>query len=193
MTTGELIRDARKKKGLTQKELGDLLGITAVGIAQWENGFRNPRLDTRQKLAKALDIDVTTLMSDTEKEDYFGLFGTEEERIQLVLTEIKKRITAKAEEFEIYGGVVTPETRRKWALELVKDLAPKYYVSAEKVRQESGMNSFDEKPTSTESSNSPLQVTDKILALLDTMNPAGRKAVLRHVQELSQIPNYKKV
>ena len=70
MSIGKLIRDARKKKGLTQKELGERLGISDVSVAQWENGLRNPRLETRQKLAKALDMDVTALMSDNEKQDY---------------------------------------------------------------------------------------------------------------------------
>ena len=90
MTTGELIREARKKKGLTQRELGELLGMSDVGVAQWEKGLRNPRLETRQRIAKALDIDITALMSDSEREDYFDLFGTEQERIQLALGEIKR-------------------------------------------------------------------------------------------------------
>ena len=56
MTTGELIKDARKKAGLTQKELGEKLGISYQTIAQWENNLRNPKQETLQRIANALNI-----------------------------------------------------------------------------------------------------------------------------------------
>lgn len=34
--TGELIKSARIKKGYTQVELGDLLGVTNKAISRWE-------------------------------------------------------------------------------------------------------------------------------------------------------------
>ena len=115
MTTGELIREARKKKGLTQRELGELLGMSDVGVAQWEKGLRNPRLETRQRIAKALDIDVTALMSDSEKEDYFDLFGTDAERVGFALVKLKERMEVKVRELREYGGIATPARRRAWA------------------------------------------------------------------------------
>ena len=111
MTTGELIREARKKKGLTQRELGELLGMSDVGVAQWEKGLRNPRLETRQRIAKALDIDVTALMSDSEKEDYFDLFGTDAERVGFALVKLKERMEVKVRELREYGGIATPARR----------------------------------------------------------------------------------
>lgn len=36
--TGELIRNARIKKGYTQVELGDLIGVTNKAIFRWEKG-----------------------------------------------------------------------------------------------------------------------------------------------------------
>lgn len=138
MTTGELIREARKKKGLTQRELGELLGMSDVGVAQWEKGLRNPRLETRQRIAKALDIDITALMSDSEREDYFDLFGTEQERIQLALGEIKRGILSKTEEAQEYGGIVTQEKRRQWSLKLAREAADKYYVSEEAILKRLG-------------------------------------------------------
>ena len=128
MTTGELIREARKKKGLTQRELGELLGMSDVGVAQWEKGLRNPRLETRQRIAKALDIDVTALMSDSEKEDYFDLFGTDAERVGFALVKLKERMEVKVRELREYGGIATPARRRAWALELAKELAENYHV-----------------------------------------------------------------
>lgn len=62
MSTGQLIKIARKKAGLTQKELGEKLNISYVNISQLENGQRSPGLDTVQKIAAALQIDPYSLM-----------------------------------------------------------------------------------------------------------------------------------
>lgn len=198
MTTGELIRDARKKKGLTQKELGERLGISDVSIAQWENGLRNPRLETRQKLAKALDMDVTALMSDNEKQDCFSMFGSDSERVDLALMELKKQIEAKANNLREYGGIATPARRRSWALELARDLAEKYHVPERSILKKIGL---DDLPTETEIDLQlqdddmvvdENQIADDIIRLIMGMNSSGCKAALRHIQELSKIPDYKR-
>ncbi|MCI8582706.1 MAG: helix-turn-helix transcriptional regulator [Dorea sp.] len=61
MNTGEKIKLARKRAGLTQKELGEKLGITYQQIGQYENGKRQPKLETLNKIADALDADVWNL------------------------------------------------------------------------------------------------------------------------------------
>ena len=35
---GELIRDSRKEKGLTQKDVANKLGITDRAVSKWERG-----------------------------------------------------------------------------------------------------------------------------------------------------------
>lgn len=62
MTTGERIRQARKNAGLTQAELAHKLGISAAGIAQWENDLRNPKIETVKKIADALGVEAWTLV-----------------------------------------------------------------------------------------------------------------------------------
>lgn len=63
MTTGELIRAARKKAGLTQKELGSKLGVSGAMIAQYETGVRTPKVDTMQKIAEPLGVSWVDLYS----------------------------------------------------------------------------------------------------------------------------------
>lgn len=199
MTTGELIREARKKKGLTQRELGELLGMSDVGVAQWEKGLRNPRLETRQRIAKALDIDVTALMSDSEKEDYFDLFGTDAERVGFALVKLKERMEVKVRELREYGGIATPARRRAWALELAKELAENYHVKEESILKEIGLDDLPEEPIAEISLADDYQevgenqIADSIVHLLMSMNSTGCKAALRHIQELSKIPDYKRV
>lgn len=64
MTTGQRIKTARKKEGLTQKELGEKLGITYQTVAQWENNLRNPKRETLQRIASALGVPILDLTDD---------------------------------------------------------------------------------------------------------------------------------
>lgn len=57
MEIGELIKKARIDKGLTQEELGKLVGVQKSAIAKYENGrVVNIKRSTLQKLAEALDL-----------------------------------------------------------------------------------------------------------------------------------------
>lgn len=55
---GALIRHLRTDAGLSQRELGELVGTTQSAIARLENGQTEPRLTTLAKLATALDSDL---------------------------------------------------------------------------------------------------------------------------------------
>ena len=55
---GNLIKEARKSKGLTQKELGEKLGIGESRVSKYESGKENPTLATLQKIADALGVDL---------------------------------------------------------------------------------------------------------------------------------------
>lgn len=48
--------DARKKSGLTQKELSSRTGIAQGDISKLENGNGNPSIKTLQKLAEAMNM-----------------------------------------------------------------------------------------------------------------------------------------
>lgn len=65
MTTGQRIKAARKAAGLTQKELGKKLGVAYQTFAQWENDLRNPKMETLERIADALDISVDYLLKGT--------------------------------------------------------------------------------------------------------------------------------
>ena len=56
MNTGERIKTARKQAGLTQKELGEALGVSFQAVAQWETGRRVPKVETLQRIGEALGV-----------------------------------------------------------------------------------------------------------------------------------------
>lgn len=56
MTVGERVKAARKQAGMTQGELAERLGISYVGVSQWESGRRNPKGSTLERIAEVLDV-----------------------------------------------------------------------------------------------------------------------------------------
>ena len=61
--TGALIRELRKEKGLTQKELAQRLHVTDRAVSKWERGLCAPDIALLEPLAQALDATVLELIS----------------------------------------------------------------------------------------------------------------------------------
>jgi predicted transcriptional regulator len=53
------VAERRLAKGLSQRELAELVGTTQSAIARLERGGRPPRIDTLLNIAEALDCDLT--------------------------------------------------------------------------------------------------------------------------------------
>jgi transcriptional regulator with XRE-family HTH domain len=60
------IREARLKRGVTQTELSKRTDIHRNTIINFETGRRDPRVKDLRKIAKALNVSVKELISDTE-------------------------------------------------------------------------------------------------------------------------------
>jgi DNA-binding XRE family transcriptional regulator len=52
------VAEQRIAKGLSQRELAELVGTTQSAIARLERGGRPPRIDTLLNIAEALDCDL---------------------------------------------------------------------------------------------------------------------------------------
>lgn len=71
---GKLIKDARLAKGLTQEELGKLVGVQKSAIAKYENGrVVNIKRSTLQGLAKALDLKGSDLIMESNPKEAASL------------------------------------------------------------------------------------------------------------------------
>jgi predicted transcriptional regulator len=58
-TIADQVAERRLAKGLSQRELAELVGTTQSAIARLERGGRPPRIDTLLNIAEALDCDLT--------------------------------------------------------------------------------------------------------------------------------------
>lgn len=83
MNIGEKIKEFRQKRGLSQKQLGELCGMADSAIRRYENGRAKPKLETLERIIEALDLSTAET-----KEIYlsscssFGAFWDDDERKQ---------------------------------------------------------------------------------------------------------------
>ena len=61
--TGALIRELRREKGITQKQLADALHVTDKAVSKWERGICAPDLALLEPLANELGCTILELIS----------------------------------------------------------------------------------------------------------------------------------
>lgn len=93
------IKIARLETGLTQIEVAEKLGVAQAQYARWENGGRNPKDETVEKLAEIFDTSFEILKGrDDGLEEIVSLLRkyklTEEQKCSLLIT-IKNELDKK--------------------------------------------------------------------------------------------------
>lgn len=59
---GARLQSLRQEQKISQEKLAELSGLHRTYISSLERGTRNPTLTTLQKIAKALDVEISYLM-----------------------------------------------------------------------------------------------------------------------------------
>ncbi len=62
MIIGSRLKDARKQRGLTQSELGDLIGVGKSAVCCYEKETRNPTLESIVELMHVLGVSADYLL-----------------------------------------------------------------------------------------------------------------------------------
>lgn len=66
---GARLKQLREQRGLSQKQLADVAGLSQRAVSHWEQGLRQPTWDAVQALCDALGVDCEAFReerSDTE-------------------------------------------------------------------------------------------------------------------------------
>lgn len=63
MVSGDLIREARLRAGLTQAELGERIGKPQSVIARWERGDVTPSLETLRPVIRGCGLELSFHLS----------------------------------------------------------------------------------------------------------------------------------
>lgn len=81
---GKRVRELRVKKGLSQQELGNAIGVTKVSVCGYESGCRIPNLEKLAKLADTLETTTDFLLgreivvNNEENKTYIGSVSYED-------------------------------------------------------------------------------------------------------------------
>ena len=59
---GKILKMLREEKNISQRKLGDDLGVVNQTISFWETGSREPDLDTLIEIAEYFDVNVDYLL-----------------------------------------------------------------------------------------------------------------------------------
>ncbi len=63
---GKIIKDLRLEEGISQRELGNRLNVCNQTVSFWENGQREPDLDTLLKIAKYFQVSTDYLLGNED-------------------------------------------------------------------------------------------------------------------------------
>ncbi len=69
MLSGDLIREARRRAGLSQAELGARVGTAQAGIARWESGRTASSFENVRRLVRACGFDLEVALVPYDDSD----------------------------------------------------------------------------------------------------------------------------
>jgi predicted nucleotidyltransferase/DNA-binding XRE family transcriptional regulator len=119
-----LLRDARRRAGLTQKQLAERAGVTQSVISAYESGHRQPALSTLASLVEAAgcELEVRVRRRSTDLPTLSGPLGrrVRRHRQELVAAAAAHGITS----LRVFGSVARGEDRIDSDVDLIADLPP---------------------------------------------------------------------
>ena len=104
----EKLKVLRKKQGLTQKSLSNILNISQSAYAHWEQGMREPNFEKLSMLACIFDVSIDYLLSENleiSKESYLKLKEEKKNLFSVRLKELRLQHGFSQEEIAEKIGV----------------------------------------------------------------------------------------
>lgn len=89
---GENLRKLRAERGLTQKELGDRVGLSKAVVSKYENSLGYPSLDMLIKIAAFFGVSTDYLLGAASKKtlDLSGLTDDQIGAVYAIVSQFKK-------------------------------------------------------------------------------------------------------
>lgn len=70
MKLGQKVKILRKRKGLSQEELGELIGVKIRSVAYYESDGRYPEDEVFEKMAEVFGVSIDFLKDDSKSVEY---------------------------------------------------------------------------------------------------------------------------
>ena len=66
---GEYLRRLREARGLSQFQLGKIVGVSDKAVSKWENGYAKPKGSIVLKLSETLAVSAEQLLKEMYEEE----------------------------------------------------------------------------------------------------------------------------
>lgn len=121
---GTLLREARRRAGLSQAELARRAGVTQSVVSAYENAARQPSVPTLARLVAAAGLELDVRVTQRPRSDSIHPTGPLGARVRRHRDEIR-RITAKygLTNIRVFGSVVRGTETADSDLDLLVDVA----------------------------------------------------------------------
>ena len=119
---GVKIKEFRDQRGLTQKELADLIAMGNTTIANYEKGFRTPKKNTLFKIANALNVTIDDLFPILKQSDNSIIESIEEILFKLDPEPYQHNVLTYAE------GQLEEQKQAKKKLAEVHEVSVQYFA-----------------------------------------------------------------
>lgn len=196
MTIGEKIKEERKRGGLTQKELGNRMGIDASTVRKYESGKLKPKLETVQKLAQALHIDVGVLYGVEENKgdpqylnrlyskisEVAEKYGRPEEDVVNWINEC----LSMSDEYDMSKAVAT---RLEF---LSEDMAKRVFEQVDSLSADEQLQMAEGVDLLNQFEKEERRYVLDTIGMLLLLNTTGLREAFKRVSELALLESYKK-
>lgn len=161
----ERLKELRKSKGLSQKQLAEKTGISVHTINSYESGRRDPNTKNLQILQDFFQVSQGFLLGDLKSDDFFK----DQEAIDLNLDTVLTQISILKQNMKISESY----QNRVATLFLLKSLN---YINNEMLCRTT--NTLNEKDINS------------LFNALTLLNDKGLKEAIKRIQELTYITTY---
>ena len=108
---GNILRQLRKEKGVTQAELAAVLNLDASSISKYEKADVSPSADVLLKIAQYFDVPTDYLLGLPDKKNSPAPDRASEEELQKLRELVKALSPQQQEELYRYGKYLASQRR----------------------------------------------------------------------------------
>jgi predicted nucleotidyltransferase/DNA-binding XRE family transcriptional regulator len=120
-TAGQLLREARERAALTQRELAEACGITQSVVSAYESGHREPTLPMLRRLVAGTGLRVELDLSPAHQLPRHGHGGLLRRRAGAVRAVLKRHGVRHA---RVFGSAARGDDGPESDIDLVVDMPP---------------------------------------------------------------------
>lgn len=107
MHGGHLIREARRRAGLTQAELAERLSTAQPNVARWESADMSPSVDMLTRVIQACGLDLLVRLVPRESSEW-----TRVDNSTIDLSERVEKIVGFVDTLEDGNDIKTPKSKK---------------------------------------------------------------------------------